>query len=122
MRTWALRALLLVGSAALALAVLHGVRPGATLEADPALARLLRGMALIKAALVLAGMAVVGWRLGRPVSVRYAAVYLGGLWTLVVAVTLIWQLTAVGAAAALFHVATLGLFLAAWRDDRSAVL
>jgi hypothetical protein len=117
-----LRALLVFGSVALGLATLRWAHPGVTLHADPALARLLRGMALIKAALVLAGMAVVGWRFGRPLPMRYAAVYLGGLWTLVAAVTLIWQVTAVGAAAALFDVATLTLLVAAWGDDRFAVL
>jgi len=47
-------------------------RPAAYLEADPGLAHLLRGMALIKALMVSGAVALVWWRLRLPIAGRVA--------------------------------------------------
>jgi hypothetical protein len=83
---------------------------------DVELAQLLRGMGAIKALLTLGALAAIWWRLGRPVSRPQASAYLVGGWSLVLANALIWELTAIGAASALYHMATLGLLVLAWRD------
>jgi hypothetical protein len=95
--TW--RALLLLGVLAAAFAGARLGAPGAALLADPGLARLLRGMAAIKAGLALGGVALLAWRFGRPVTVGVATAYLAGAWTVVAATALIWQLTAIVPAA-----------------------
>jgi hypothetical protein len=94
---------------------LSGVAAHADIE--PELAMLLRGMAVIKGLLTLAAVACVMWRLGRAVSPWALATYLVGTWLLAFANTLIWQLSWIGAAAALYHVGLLSLLVAAWRDD-----
>ena len=84
---------------------------------DPALARMLRGMALVKAALTLAVLGLLFWRLGHPLSSRAAAVYLVGTWGMAAASALIWQLSMLPLAAAAFHAGMIALLVAAWRDD-----
>lgn len=114
------RALLLVGCA---LAVVAAYLPGdpSVLEAaDPDLAVLLRAMALIKAALVVAALAILWWRFRWPVSSKVAGGYLVGTWLAAGATTMIWQLTHVAPAAALFHVGEIALLLLAWRDSARA--
>lgn len=91
--------------------------PRPSLAADADLARLLRGMALLKAALVVPALGLLWWRFGRPVSPLVSAVYVPGAWLLAGASALIWQLTWLPLAAATFHVAGLAVLLAAWRDD-----
>jgi hypothetical protein len=88
------------------------------MAADPEVAFLLRGMAAIKVALVLCAIALIAWRLRRPVSPRFAAVYVGGAAVMAGATALIWQLTALPVAAVAFHVAEISLLVAAWRDLR----
>ncbi len=83
---------------------------------DPALARLLRGMALIKGLISMAAVAAVLWRFGRPVSKPAAAGYLVGSWFLVGSTMLIWQLTWIAAAAILFHAAAVSMLLVSWRE------
>lgn len=90
--------------------------PSSLLARDPELGRLLRGMALIKAALVAVAMAAIVWRLRRPASTPVAVAYVAGAWTMSFATALIWQLTAIPGAALLFHVGEIGLLLLAWRD------
>ena len=112
-----LRLLLLAGTAVSALA---GLAWGAALSSPPAdadLAFLLRGMALIKAVLVLAGLGILLWRLGRPLPSRPAvASYLIGVWLATLATALIWQLAYLGLAATAFHAGELLLLITAWRD------
>ena len=85
-------------------------------QADPALARLLRGMALIKGVIATAIVAAVWWRFGRPVSTMAAPIYLLGSWILMGSTMLIWQLSWIPLAAILFHAAALSMLLASLRE------
>ena len=110
------RAALIVGvGVAIGAAIALG-HPDPLLQADPPLARLLRGMALIKGALALAAVAVLLWRFGWPVSRRLAGVYLASAWLVAGSSMLIWQLTSIAGAATAFHVGGLALIVAAWCD------
>jgi hypothetical protein len=110
------RALLILGCiAAAAIAAWLG-QPERYLEADVALAHVLRGMALIKASIVVAAIAVLLWRFRHPLSPRMAAFYLAGVWLLAGASMMIWQLTLIPVAAISFHVGAIALLVAAWRD------
>ncbi len=110
------RLLLLAGSGLLFAIPLMLFQPAAYWAGDLELFRLLRGMGMLKIALAALALAVVWWRLGRPVPARLQAVLLGGVWMLSLSAGLIWQLHAVLPASGLFHVATLALLIAAWRD------
>jgi hypothetical protein len=90
--------------------------PSGYLTADPALARLLRGMAAIKGMMALAALGAVFWRFGWPTSKGVAVVYLCGTSVLAGSTMLIWQLTAIPLAAVLFHVAALSMLVAGWRE------
>ena len=84
---------------------------------DAELFTLLRGMAAIKAALALLALTAAAWRLGQGSAPRaITASYVGGVWAMALAAGLIWQLTAIVAASALFHAATIALLVTAWRD------
>ncbi len=114
-----LRVALVLGCAvAVALAAWVG-EPAHALEPDESLARLLRGMALIKACLVLGAIGVLVWRFGRPVPAGVAGAYLAGAWLVAGASMLIWQLSFIPLAAVVFHVGELMLLFVAWRDGRS---
>jgi hypothetical protein len=91
-------------------------RPSAMALADADLAFLLRGTAVIKAALVLLAVAAVAWRLGRPTPPAVTAAYLASVWLMAFAAMLVWQLSAIAAAALVFHVGEITLLLVAWRD------
>ncbi|MFN7552361.1 MAG: hypothetical protein ACK59M_06655 [Pseudomonadota bacterium] len=110
------RLALFAGCAAAALVGLALGDPAPRMAADPEIAVLLRGMATIKAALVLAAIALIAWRLGRPESSRFATVYIVGAAVMAGTTALIWQLTALPAAAVAFHAAEITLLVAAWRD------
>lgn len=104
-----------------ALAVLAGLAlgdPTPRMAADPEVALLLRGMAAIKAVLLLGALALLAWRLGRPLPRWMAAVYVGGACVMAFATALIWQLTALPLAAVAFHAAEITLLVTAWRDLR----
>lgn len=92
--------------------------PSAFLRADAELGFLLRGMAAIKATIVLAACAVLWWRFGHNLSQRIAAAYLAGTCLVAGATALIWQLSFVPLAAVFFHAGALTLLLAAWTDHR----
>lgn len=114
-----LRAALILGCLA-AVAVASGFGPSdAYRDADLALAHLLRGMGLIKGGIVLAAVAVLLWRFGRPISIRLASVYLVGAWLAAGASMLIWQLTFIPAAAMGFHLGEITMLVFAWRDGRA---
>jgi hypothetical protein len=103
------------------LAVLAGLAlgdPAPRLAADPELAFLLRGMAGIKALLLLGALSLLAWRFARPVPARTAAVYIVGAAVMAGATALIWQLTALPLAAVAFHAAEIAVLFAAWRDLR----
>lgn len=111
---------ILLGGCVLAvLAASAAGRPEPLLQADPELARLLRGMALIKAAIVVAALAALVWRFGRPLSNGLTGAYLAGAWAAAAACMLIWQLEFTGTAVFTFHLGELTLLAAAWRDHAS---
>ena len=104
-----------------AVAVLLGLAagsPAAAQRADPELARLLRGMALLKAGLVAGGVALLGWRLRFPIPRGLLCGYLCAISACAGASALIWQLSRFGVAAALFHGGLLALLVLAWRDTQ----
>jgi hypothetical protein len=111
-----LRALLLSGCVlAAAIAVGYGFhQDGVRVDRD--LAFLLRGMALIKASLVLATVGVLWWRLGHAIDRGAAAGYLAGAFLMSAASGLIWQLTLIGLAALAFHVGGFMVLLIAYFD------
>jgi hypothetical protein len=111
-----LRAALLLGCLAMLVAAGWYGQPDALLQADPQIAQMLRGMALIKAAMVLAAISLLAWRFGHPIGRRQAAVYLAGVWLAAGGSMLIWQLTLIPAAAIVFHLGEFAFLLMAWRD------
>lgn len=113
-----LRALLVAGCLLAAMLAAWAGSPELVLESDAELARLLRGMALIKASIVVAVVGALLWRLGRPLSRTLAAVYIGSTAVVAGASMLIWQLTFIPLAAVAFHIGELALLVAAWRDIR----
>lgn len=115
-RSAAPRLYLLVGCVAAIAIALHA-GPSVPLRSDPELATLLRGMAAIKTLLVAAAIAAIAWRLGRPATTRIASSYLVGAWLVTGATTMIWQLSSIVSASALFHVGLLLLLISAWRDE-----
>jgi hypothetical protein len=85
-------------------------------QADPALARLLRGMALIKALIALAAIAAVLWRFRFPVLPPVAIGYVLGSAVLAGSTMCIWQLSFIPQAAVLFHMAGVGMLVVGWRE------
>jgi hypothetical protein len=90
--------------------------PSLGLQSDPALARVLRGMALIKGSITIAVVGAVFWRLARPVPRMTGATYLVGSWMLAGSSMLIWTLSYIVPAALLFHAAALSLLWVSWRE------
>ncbi len=111
-----LRGALWTACAAAALTVSLGEHTAPSMEAE--LVDLLRAMALLKAAIVLAAFGLLSWRFGHPTSPGLAASYLGGAWTLAVGWALLWRLDQPLAAALAFHAALAVLFVAALWDGR----
>jgi hypothetical protein len=109
---------MLIGSIVAAFLAHALASPAALGGVEAELVLLLRGMPLIKASIALAAVALVLWRFGRPVSRGAAMGYVVGIWALVAATVLIWFLSFIAAAAVLFHLATLGLLVLAWREGR----
>lgn len=93
--------------------------PTAYLRADPDLAIVLRGMALIKAAFVVAAMTVVLWRYASPLTSRLSATYLIGISLMAFSSTTIWQLSHLAGASVLFHLGVFLLLGAAYLDNAS---
>lgn len=77
-------------------------------------------MALIKTGTALAAISLLWWRFKRPVSVRFASVYLVAMWLAAGASMLIWQLTAIPFAAIAFHAGGLAFLVVAWRDGTAS--
>ncbi len=109
------------GSLVLGCAVAIGIAawlgdPVNYLHSDPALARLLRGMALIKGMIAIALVGAVFKRLAWPVSRTAAAIYLLASWAVAGSSMLIWQLSCIVPAALLFHVAVVSAVWVSWRE------
>ena len=92
--------------------------PGRLLTFDPDLARVLRFMAAVKGGMALLTLALVGLRLGEPVTPARAIGYLAAAGGVAAAPTLMWQLTWIGPAALLFYAAMTVLVLLGRRDVR----
>ena len=99
-RAFVLRATLLAACAVAALGSAVLASPEARFVADPALARLLRGMAALKLLSVFAGCAAFWWRVSHPISPRLALGYSLGLAVCCGAGVWIWQLSQLALAAA----------------------
>ena len=115
-----LRAALLVGCATTVAMAAWGGNPAPYLNSDPGLGRLLRGMAVIKAGIVLAAIRLLWWRFKHPVPAPMAACGLIASWSAAAASMLIWQLTAIPLAAIAFHVSGLAFAVTAWLDCRTS--
>jgi hypothetical protein len=112
-----LRTLLVAGCVlSVCVALCYG-DPAGYLQSDPALARLLRGMALIKGAIGMAAIALVLWRYGWPISRAAAVSYALGCAVLAGCSALIWQLTWIAPAAVLFHAGLIGMLILGWRES-----
>jgi hypothetical protein len=111
-----LRSVLIVGCAISVGIAMYMGDPSGYLLADPALARLLRGMAVIKGVIAIAIVGAVWWRFGRAVSRPVAVSYALGCWVVAGSTTLVWQLTSIVMAAVLFHAAALSMLIVSWRD------
>lgn len=111
LRRWLLLTCLAAGT----LAVWVG-NPSDYLRADPEWAFLMRGMAGIKATLILAALGLLWWRLKHPISHPIAMAYVIGAGLASGATVLIWQLSFIPLAAIAFHAGEFVLLVAAWRD------
>ena len=112
------RVLLLAAAAGSVLAAAQWAPTSTLPEADPGLTRLLRGMALLKAPLVVGALAAVFWRLGWPAPPGIAAAYAAGTVAMAATWVWIWQLVHIGAAALLFHAGIALLLVAGIFDAR----
>jgi hypothetical protein len=83
---------------------------------EPDWARLMLGMAAIKALLAAAAAAVLWWRLGQPIGKPLAAAYIGGLSLMAGSTAAMAMLAAIPVAAIAFHAGEITLLLLAWRD------
>ena len=109
----------LVAACLLAMAVTAvAVAPSELVRSDPDLARLLRGMAIVKLLIVAATVAVGLWRLGFAIRPGVAAGYVAGTVAMAIATVLVWQLASLPFAAVLFHVGLFVVAVIAWRGDR----
>lgn len=118
-RTTLLRAALLVAVLiAFLLAMLLG-SPSPRYLADPALARLLRGIAMVKGLIAIGAIAALWWRAAWPGSVRTVSAALAGVSAQVAATVWIVRLVAIPWAAGLFHVGLALLMVCAWREHHA---
>ncbi len=115
-RPLALRSAMLLGAVASAWVASSFASPLAPAGVEPALVKLLRGMALIKALIAMTALGLAFWRFGRPISLQTAVACVAGVWSLVVATVLIWSLNDILIAAGIFHLALFALLVIAWRD------
>ena len=92
----------------------HPAYHAASFDVD--LARLLRFMALIKAALAVLAGGLVWWRLRLAASPRLATAYIGALALMAAGPGLIWSMTHMIAGAILFHAGLLAFLALGWTD------
>lgn len=79
-------------------------------------ARLLRGMAALKALMAVAAAAAVFWRIGAPTGTARLAAYVAAGAIMMVGPGLIWGLWHIALGAALLHAGLLATLLLLWRD------
>jgi hypothetical protein len=90
--------------------------PSTYMQADPALAHLLRAMALIKGLIVVGALAAALWRYGWPITAPVGLGYAAGVAMLAGSTTMVWELTLIPLAALMFHGALVGIACLGWRD------
>ena len=90
---------------------------GGIQSADPDLAKLLKGMAIIKTAILLAAGAGIWWRLGSPIRPGFAADYIIFGAAGIAGAALVWNMAGLGLAHFLFDGGLLGFLILALRDD-----
>jgi hypothetical protein len=113
-----LRRLALLLSCALAsVAVLLLAEPSGVQSADPDLARLLKGMAIIKTALLVLAGSAIWWRLGWPIGSGLAAGYILSATVAAAGAALVWSLTGLAFAPFLFDGGLLAFLILSLRDD-----
>lgn len=98
----------------------HGEMADRAAAADPELARLLRGMAALKAGIALAAVGLVAWRLAYPSSLRFAGGLVSAAALMAAGPVLMWHVAPVGAAALLFHAGMALLLVLCWADRSDA--
>jgi hypothetical protein len=108
------RVALIAGVVAAAASVALSAHPAVPRDAE--LARLLRLMASLKAAMLAGAIAVLDWRLRRPAPAALAAAYVALAWVAAGAVTAMWMLAAIGTSAIVMHVAGAALAILAFTD------
>ena len=106
-------ALLMAGAAAYAITAPFSAASEMELE----LLRLLRSMVLIKAAMGLAVVGLIFWRLGRPVSAASASGYTLAVMLLAVSLVWLWSLSNLPIASMLFYGSLIGVFFVARADE-----
>jgi hypothetical protein len=86
-------------------------------SADPDLARLLKGMAIIKMVILFAVGAAIWWRLGSPIRPSFSAGYIIFCAMGIAGAALVWNKAGLGLAPFLFDGGLLGFLVLALRDD-----
>jgi hypothetical protein len=115
--------LLLVIAAAAAAGAMAAAAPASSLAAAHAgadLIRLLRFMAVLKAAIAVTAAAAVFWRLGAAITLPWFAIYAAACASMAAGPGLIWAMVHVGLGAALLHGGLLAVILLLWRDPATA--
>ena len=100
----------------------HATSAAAITAAGPELVRLLRGMALLKLALVAGAAWFAGWRLRFPARPPLAAAYVASLGVMAAGPGLIWSMAHVVLGAALLHISLAILLVLFWRDPGSPAM
>jgi hypothetical protein len=90
---------------------------GGAQSIDPGLVQLLKGMAIIKTAILLGAGAAIWWRLGSPIGPGLAAGYILTSAIAVSGAALVWTLTGLALAPFLFDGGLLAFLILALRDD-----
>jgi hypothetical protein len=111
------RAALLTACACAAALATVLAEPGRAAASDPDLATLVRGMAVIKTAIVAAVGAAIWWRLGFAIKPGVAAGYILFAAAASAGAALVWNNAALWLAPFLFDGGLLGFLIVALRDD-----
>ncbi len=111
--------LLMVIAAAVAASAIAAAAPASSAAAAHAgadLIRLLRFMAVLKAAIAVGAGAAVFWRLGAAVTLPWFCAYAAACGAMAAGPGVIWAMVHVGLGAALLHGGLLAVILLLWRD------
>jgi hypothetical protein len=115
--------LLMVVAAAVAASAIAAAAPASSAAAAHAgvdLTRLLRFMALLKAAIAVTAAAAVFWRLGAAITLPWFAAYAAACGAMAAGPGVIWAIVHVGLGAVLLHGGLFAVILLLWRDPGTA--